>query len=128
MLTRKTALRAKPKRGNKYGAKRCKYKGYTYDSRAEANYAMELDARLQAGEFKTWERQFRVEMWAHDSHGDRRLKLSHKVDFRIHHHDGTFELVEVKGLETADYRMRRRWLEELWLPENRDHKYTVVRV
>lgn len=130
MLKRRVGLRARSgkKRGNKYNAKRCAYRGYTYDSRAEAAHAMELDARLAAGEIVRWERQYRVEMWAHDRHGTPRIKLSHKVDFRVEHHDGTYELVEVKGVETSDYRMRKRWLEKLWLPEHPDHRYTVVRV
>lgn len=126
-LVAKVALRAKAK-GSKYGNKRQTYGGYIYDSRAEAAVAMELDARKHAGEIVDWERQFRVEMWAHDRHGTPRLKLTHKVDFRLHHHDGTYELLEVKGLATADYRMRRRWLEKLWLPEHPDHRYTVRKV
>jgi len=32
-----------------------------------------------------------------------------------------------KGIETADYKMRRKWLELFWLPENLDHIYQVVK-
>jgi hypothetical protein len=66
-------------------------------------------------------------MWAYNKAGEPVIKKSHRVDFRIHHHDKSYELLEAKGLETADYRERRRWLEKLWLPEHLDHTYTVVK-
>ena len=88
---------------------------------------MELDYRLKAGEIKDWERQYKVEMWAYDSAGNPVLKKTHKVDFRIHENDGTYTLLEAKGVETQDYRDRRKWLEKLWLPDNLDHSYEVVK-
>lgn len=62
-----------------------------------------------------------------DKNGKPAMKKSHKVDFRIHHKDGSFELYEAKGAMTTDYRDRVRWLEAFWLPEHLDHTYTVVR-
>ncbi len=115
------------RRINKYGAIKTEYNGYKYDSKFEASVALDLDLRLKAGEIKNWERQFRVEMWAYNCHGDRVMKVSHKVDFRVHEHDGSYTLLEAKGIETADYKMRRKWLELFWLPENLDHIYQVVK-
>lgn len=112
---------------NKYGAKRTEFNGYHYDSKFEASVAEELELRKKAGDIKDYDRQFKVEMWAHRADGTRGFKVSHKVDFRIHHNDGSYELLEAKGIETADYRMRRRFLEELWLPDHKDHTYTVVK-
>jgi len=111
---------------NKYGAKRTDYNGFKYDSKFEAGVAMELDIRLKAGEIKSWENQFKCEMWAYNKHGERAIKKTHKVDFRIHEHDGSFTLLEAKGFETPDYRDRRKWLMKLWMPENLDHVYEVV--
>ena len=112
---------------NKYGAIKTEYNGAKYDSRFEASVARDLDIRLRAGEIKEWERQFKVEMWAYDCHGKRAMKVSHKIDFRVHEHDGSYTLLEAKGIETADYKMRRNWLEAFWLPENLDHVYMVVK-
>lgn len=112
---------------NKYNAVKTEYDGYKYDSKFEASVAMELDWRLKAGDIKEWERQYKVEMWAYNAHGERCIKKSHKVDFRIHELDGTFTLLEAKGVETADYRDRRKWLTKLWLPEHLDHSYEVVK-
>ena len=112
-------------RSNKYGAKRTEFNGKTYDSKYEASVSMELYARKQAGEIKDYETQFKTETWCYRADGTKAFKVSHKVDFRVHHHDGSFELIEAKGVETADYKMRRKFLEEIWLYEHPDHTYTV---
>ena len=112
---------------NKYGAIKTEYNGERYDSKFEASVARDLDIRLKANEIKGWERQYKVEMWACDCNGNRAMKKSHKIDFRIHEHDGSFTLLEAKGVETSDYKERRNWLEAFWLPENLDHTYVVVK-
>lgn len=110
----------------KYGNTKTEYNGRKYDSKFEAGVAADLDIRKRAGEILDWEPQFKVEMWACNCHGDRVMKKSHKVDFRVHELDGSFTLLEAKGFETQDYKDRRKWLEKLWLPENLDHVYHVV--
>lgn len=114
--------------GNKYGAKRTEAKdGIKRDSKFEASVADELLLRKQAGDILDYDNQYKVEMWAYDQNGKKAMKVTHKVDFRIHHKDGSFELYEAKGAETADYKMRRKWLETFWLPFHLDHTYTVVK-
>jgi len=113
--------------GNKYGAKRTEYNGRKYDSKFEAGVAMGLEARLKAGEITAIEPQFKVEMWAYRENGLPAFKVSHKIDFRVTNKDGSYELIEAKGIETADYKMRRKFLEELWLPDHPDHIYTLIK-
>ncbi len=113
--------------GNKYGAKRSEFKGRHYDSKFEAGVAQELDLRLKAGDIKAVEPQFKVEVWCYRENGLKAFKISHKIDFRIEHKDGSYELIEAKGVETPDYRWRRKFLEEIWLPDHPDHIYTVVK-
>lgn len=98
-----------------------------YDSKLEAQYGQELELRQKGKDIKDFDRQYRVEIQIYNSVGDLVHTVRHKVDFRIHHNDGTFELVEVKGFETTDYRFRRKLLEKLWLPEHPDHRYTVLK-
>lgn len=113
---------------NKYGAKRTVANdGIKRDSKYEASVADELLLRKQAKDILDYDSQFKVEMWAYDQNGKKAMKKTHKVDYRIHHTDGSFELLEAKGAETSDYRDRRRWLETFWLPLNKDHIYTVVK-
>lgn len=107
----------------KYRNVRQTYKGYAYHSKAEANYAMYLDSEKQAGRIKDWERQYKVELRA-----NRILICNYYVDFRVLNNDDSYELVEVKGYSTDLYRMKRKLLEALWLPEHLDHKYTVIKV
>lgn len=115
-------------KANKYGAKRTTANdGIKRDSKFEASVADELYLRKKAGDIKDYDSQFKVEMWAYDKYGKPAMKVNHKIDFRIHHNDGSYELLEAKGVETADYKMRRKWLEVFWLPLNLDHTYTVVK-
>lgn len=113
--------------GNKFGAKKTIYNGRKYDSKYEASVAQELDLRLKAGELLTIEPQFKVEMWIYREDGKRCFKVSHKIDFRVLTKDNKYELIEAKGVETVDYKWRRRLLEELWLPMHPDHTYSVVK-
>jgi hypothetical protein len=112
---------------NKYGAKRSTFNGRTYDSKFEAGVAVTLEKKKTAGEILDYETQYKVEIWAHRPDGAPAFKVSHKVDFRVHHKDGSFELIEAKGVETTDYKMRRKFLENIWLPMHLDHTYTVVK-
>lgn len=115
-------------RYSKYRAKRTQYNGRWYDSKFEAGVAEELDWAKQGGEILDWEPQFKIEMIPYDKHGTPlpALKVSHKVDFRVHNHDGSYTLIEAKGMALSDWQRRRKWLEYLWLPEHPDHDYRVV--
>ena len=116
-------------RYTKYRAKRTEYNGEGYDSKLEAGVAMQLDMRLKAGEIAAVERQFQVVCipYTKDGRPMPTLAVRHKIDFRITHHDGSYELIEAKGLELGDYKFRRKWLEAFWLPEHPDHTYTVIK-
>ncbi|HJP81416.1 MAG TPA: DUF1064 domain-containing protein [Candidatus Saccharimonadales bacterium] len=114
-------------RSNKYGAKKTEFNGKRFDSRFEASVAMELETMKRAGEIKDYDTQYRVEMPIHRQDGLLGFIVKHKVDFRRHNNDGSFTLIEAKGVETDDYKWRRRCLEELWLPFHRDHDYQVIK-
>jgi hypothetical protein len=114
-------------KSNKFNAKRTEFNGRKFDSKFEASVAQELELRKKAKDIKDYDCQFKVEMWAYDKNGKQAMKVSHKIDFRIHHNDGSYELLEAKGVETSDWKMRRRWLETFWLPFNLDHTYSVVK-
>lgn len=111
---------------NKYNAIRTVARdGQKRDSKFEADVADELYMRKVASDILDYDSQFKVEIPIYDKDGDKVDSVSHKVDFRIHHKDGSFELLEAKGVETPDYKWRRRLLESVWLPEHPDHEYTV---
>lgn len=113
---------------NKYGAKRTLAQdGVVRDSKYEASVADDLYLRKKTGDIKDYESQFKVEMWIHREDGTKAFSVKHKVDFCIHHQDGSFELLEAKGVETQDYKWRRKLLELLWLPLHKDYIYTVIK-
>ena len=101
--------------------------GFKYDSKFEASMAVELAEQEERNEIRMFDRQYRVEIWACDAEGRGMVKVTHKVDFRIHHNDGFYELREMKGFETADYRFRKKLLLKIWLPQHPDHYYTVFK-
>lgn len=113
--------------GNKYGAKKTEFKGRRYDSKFEASVAEELDLRLKAGEITEIIPQFKVEMWCYRENGLPAFKVGHKVDFRVTNKDGSYTLIEAKGVETSDYVWRRKFLEHIWLPDHLDYNYEVVK-
>lgn len=116
------------KRGNnKYGAKRTEFNGKKYDSKYEASVAQELEMRKRAHDILDYDIQYKVEMWVYREDGEKAFLVKHKVDFRAHNTDGSFELIEAKGIETDDYKWRRRVLENIWLPLHLDHSYRVVK-
>ena len=85
------------------------YGGNHYDSKAEANYAVELDLRKKSGDIKDWERQINFPIY-HKG----KLITTPRIDFLIHHIDGMKEFVEVKSPMTAslsDYRIKRKLIE-----------------
>jgi hypothetical protein len=115
-------------RTQKFGNAKTEYNGEKYDSKFEAGVARTLDIRKRAGEIAGWERQYKIECMPYNADGDAvpECKVTHKVDFRVHELDGSFTLIEAKGFETADYKMRRKRLMKFWLPAHPDHEYQVV--
>jgi hypothetical protein len=107
---------------NKYNAQIKIYNGFGYHSKREADYAQDLDLLKKGKAITDWDRQFSIDLVA----GGVKI-CTHKVDFRVLHNDGRYELVEVKGKETGEWRLKRKLLEAVWLPEHPEYRYTVVR-
>lgn len=74
-----------------------------------------------AGETEEYESQYTVTITIYNSTGKAVDTIRHKIDFRVHNVDGSYKLLEAKGIETDDYKWRRRMLLNLWLPDHRDH-------
>ena len=109
-------------RWNKFNNKKCEYGGYIYDSRLEGDYAQELDLRKKAGDIKDWDRQFKVSIDINGFH-----ICNYYVDFRVFENDGSITLTEMKGMETEVWRLKKKLLEAVWLPENPDYQYEVIK-
>lgn len=99
------------------------YNGVNFHSKAEAQVAAELDLRVRAGDILGYDRQFKCDLTANGKH-----IANYYCDFRLHLIDGSYELLEVKGWEGEVYRLKRKLLEAVWLPEHPDHVYTIYKV
>lgn len=113
-------------RRNKYNATRTTGNdGVKRDSKFESSVADELYIRKYAKDILDYESQYKVELLIYDSKGKLAMKKNWKIDFRVHNIDGTFTLLEAKGLEGDDYKWKRDILTNIWLKDHLDHSYEV---
>lgn len=112
---------------NKYKAVKQTYKGYSYASKLEASRAYELDLLVKSKQVKSYERQFKVQLYYYDSKGIKYNWKSWKIDFCVENLDGTFTLEEVKGLELDDYKAKRDLLCNVWLLDNPNYSFVVLK-
>ena len=94
-------------RRNKYNNKKSSYNGVVYDSKAEADYAEFLDisrhAKDPAAKVISWERQVRYRFEVNEVHvGD------YYLDFLVEYADGRVEHVDVKGVRTGVYKLKKK--------------------
>lgn len=111
-----------PYKRNKYNAKKKSYKGRSYDSTAECNHAIKLDAGKQAGEIKEITPQFKIALKVNGVH-----ICNYFMDFRVMLVDGTIEYHEVKGYATQLWRMKWRLLEAT-IQEHENAKLVLIKV
>ena len=114
-------------RRSKYGNTRTEFDGHIYDSALEAKWAANFNLLKRSGQILEWERQYTVELDIYDRVGNLALSLFHRVDFRIILNDGCYSLVEIKGFETAEWKLRKKLLNALWLPAHPDYCYQVIK-
>jgi len=92
---------AKPKRGNKFGAKRTIVDGIAFDSKREAEVYLALKVLERAGKISALERQ-----WKFDLLVNGQVIGTAKIDFAFidHEQDGRRRVVDVKGVVTREFR------------------------
>lgn len=89
----------RPFKAVKYKAKRTS----GYASKREWEYASILGAQKASGAIVDWLEQVPIKL-----PGD----IKYVCDFLVINKDGTFRLVEIKGMETPTWKLKRRLLEE----------------
>jgi len=91
----------------KYNATRTEYNGVKYDSKREAEYACTLDMLKQAGEVVQWLRQIPFYLPG---------GVRYVCDFEVFWANGTVEFIDVKGMETATFKQKKKQVEALYAP------------
>lgn len=103
-------VRAQNKKPNKYHARKTTVCGYTFDSRREAEIYLDLLSRKQAGEVLRigLQPQYTLLEGFRDNTGKKQRPITYTADFFVTFADGHSEVIEVKGVKTRDYVLRKK--------------------
>ena len=103
-------LHTRRKAGNKYGARKTTVYGHTFDSKREAEYYLELLDLKRRGVVIDIKLQPSYELLEGftDATGKRQRPIKYTPDFLVRYADGHTEVVEVKGMRTRDYQLRKK--------------------
>ncbi|WP_046721480.1 DUF1064 domain-containing protein [Heyndrickxia coagulans] len=106
----------------KYGSKKVEIDGHVFDSKIEARYYEQLKW-LQANDqilfFRLQPRYLLQE--AFQKNGKTFRKIEYVADFEVHHLDGSIEVIDVKGMETEAFKIKKKLFEHKY-----PHKLSLV--
>lgn len=94
----------------KYGAKKTEVDGISFDSKLEARYYLHLKEKKRNGDIRhfTLQPSYLLQEAFKDDTGQSIRKIEYIADFLITHNDGKVEVVDVKGMETSDFRIKKK--------------------
>lgn len=101
------------RRTHKYGAKKTKIDGHTFASLAEANYYKQLKLLQRAGEVIEIILQPKYEIIpSYRGRNGRKVPATNYIaDFRVTYKDGRQEIIDVKGVITPVYSLKKKMFE-----------------
>lgn len=97
-------------RRSKYGNQRTIVDGINFDSKAEARYYCELKLLKLAGQIKDYAIKPRFTLLPRN--GIFRA-VEYIADFLVYYKDGREELIDVKGVETKEFKLKRKMMYSL---------------
>lgn len=99
------------RRYSKYNAKKVEVDGIKFDSKAEAEYYLHLKEQVDNGEIRSFERQVRMTLqegfYLEGIKGKVRA-ITYVVDFVVTNEDGSITYIDVKGIETEAFKLKRK--------------------
>ena len=96
----------------KYGAKRTEVAGLMFDSKMEGEYYLHLVEKALNMEIDGFRMQpIYLLQEAFEKDGKKFRKIEYKADFTIVHNNGEIEVIDVKGFETPDFKIKRKLFE-----------------
>ena len=103
-------LRTQSRKPHKYNARKTTVCGRTFDSKREAEWYMMLREKQQLGKIKHIECQptYTLLEGFRDNQGKPQKPISYTPDFLVEYDDGRREVIEVKGVKTRDYLLRKK--------------------
>lgn len=106
----------------KYKSKKVEMDGHVFDSKIEAKYYQQLkwlQEHKQILFFRIQPRYLLQEGF--EKNGKNYRKIEYIADFEVHHLDGSIEVVDVKGVETEAFKIKRKLFEKKY-----PHKLSLV--
>lgn len=96
---------------NKYHNRKTVIDGITFDSKKEADYYCELRIRRMAHEITGFDMQVPFTLLDNFKHKGRAVKgIKYIADFVVHYPDGRKEVIDVKGMRTKEYLIKKKLL------------------
>ena len=85
------------------------HKGIRFDSQMEADFYDHLEALKESGEIKDFTLQPRFQLQPpFTAYGVDYAQIYYKADFMVYYSDGRIEVIDVKGFETADFKIKAK--------------------
>lgn len=99
-----------PVKESKYRNNRVEVDGHLFDSQKEANKYCELKILKQIGEVVRLELQpaFCLQDGYKDDAGKFVMPIIYKADFRVTYRDGRVEVIDTKGFQTKEYKIKKK--------------------
>ena len=111
----KPQSKRKSKRKSKYNNQKTIVDGIKFDSKKEAEYYCQLKLLKQAGEIKDYRLQPRYELQpAFEKNSKKYRAITYIADFAIINNDGTTEVVDIKGVETQVFKIKKKIFEYMY--------------
>lgn len=99
-------------RKHKYNAQKIQLDGYKFDSKLEAEYYLHLKGRWAKGEIQEFSLQPKFELVpTFEKNGKRYRAITYVADFQVVMPNGEIEIVDIKGMETPDFKLKRKLFE-----------------
>ena len=103
-------LRTQRRKSNKYNARKTTVCGHEFDSKREAEIYLDLLSRKQHGEIVRIRLQpsYTLLEGFKDNTDNKQRAITYTADFFVAYADGRNEVIEVKGVRTRDYLLRKK--------------------
>ncbi len=104
---------------NKYRNKKCSFGGHNFDSKKERDHYIYLLSEKQAGKIKDLELQpsYLLQDGFKDNQGKKHQPIQYIADF-TYSKDGITYVIDVKGMLTTDYRIKKKLFLYIWRNSN----------
>lgn len=97
---------------SKYNNKKVTLDGITFDSKIEASYYEHLKQLEQQGIISEFLMQKEYIVFEGYTKGGKKvLPIKYKADFEVHYPDNRIEVIDIKGFETADFKLKKKLFE-----------------